>query len=71
MRRHSPHQDARSTERQFDLFAAANRNGAGEALPEWRTLPDQTRQTLIGLLTRLILDHARGDHHLLSEEAAP
>ena len=25
----------------------------------------------IGLLTRLILDHARGDHHPLSEEAAP
>ena len=51
MRRHSPHQNARSTARQFDLFAAASIDSAVEALPDWRTLPDQTRHTLIGLLT--------------------
>src|SRR5262245_56996722 len=62
---------ARSTARQFDLFAPASGADTEKALPEWRTLPDQTRHTLIGLLTRLILDHARGDHHPQSEEAAP
>ena len=46
MRRHSPHRGARrSTARQFDLFAPASGADAGEALPEWRTLPDQTRHT--------------------------
>ena len=29
------------------------------------------RHTLIGLLNRLVLDHARSDHHPQSEEAAP
>jgi hypothetical protein len=56
MRRHSPHQDARSTARQFDLFTPASRAGAEEALPDWRTLPEQTRHTLMSLLTRLILE---------------
>jgi hypothetical protein len=71
MRRHSPHQDARSTARQFDLFTPASRAGAEEALPDWRTLPEQTRHTLMSLLTRLILDHATDDQHPQSEEATP
>ena len=71
MRRDSPHQNAQSTARQFDLFAAASIDSAVEALPDWRTLPDQTRHSLISLLTRLLLDHACGDHHPQSEEAAP
>jgi hypothetical protein len=71
MRRHSPHQSARSTARQFDLFAPASGADTEEVLPDWRTLPDQTRHTLISLLTRLILDHASGDHDPQSEEAAP
>ena len=68
MRRHSPHPGARSTARQFDLFVPASGADTEEELPDWRTLPDQTRHTLIGLLTRLILDHARGDHHPQSEK---
>lgn len=69
--RHSPHQDPRSTARQFDLFAPASRDGTEEALPEWRTLPEQTRQRLMSLLTRLILEHASGDHCPQSKEATP
>jgi hypothetical protein len=30
--------------------------------PEWRTLPAPTRQVLTALMTRLIFDHAAGDH---------
>jgi len=67
MRRGSPLQEARSTARQFDLFAPASIDG--DALPEWQTLPEQTRQTLMGLLTRLIVEHAGGDHCPLPEEA--
>ena len=69
--RHGPHQDPRSTARQFDLFAPASRVGTEEALPEWRTLPEQTRQTLMSLFTRLILEHASGDHCPQSKEATP
>jgi len=69
--RHGPHHNPRSTARQFDLFAPVSRDGAEEALPQWQTLPEQTRQTLMSLLTRLILDHASGDHCPQPEEATP
>jgi hypothetical protein len=69
-RHHSPHQNLQSTSaRQFDLFVPTSRDGAQEALPEWRMLPEETRQTLMSLLTRLILEHASGDHCSQAEEA--
>jgi hypothetical protein len=42
---------------QLDLFA----NGARPprpAVPTWPMLPDQTRRTLTGLVTRLLIAHA-------------
>jgi len=57
-----PHQDVRSTARQFDFFVSE------QALPQWRTLPEEARQELTSLLTRLILDHAGADNPRLLEE---
>jgi len=61
-----PHQDVRSSARQFDFFVPAER-----ALPLWQTLPEEVRQKLTSLLTHLILDHASADHSAQSEEARP
>jgi hypothetical protein len=51
----------RSRTQQFDLFTTAS-GGSTAPTPEWRTLPAPTRQVLTALLTRLIFDHAAGDH---------
>jgi hypothetical protein len=69
--RHGPHQDVRSAPRQFDLFVPATKDNAEQALPQWQTLTEQTRQTVTSLLTRLMLDHASADHPPESEEARP
>jgi hypothetical protein len=66
---HSPQQGVRSTARQFDLFVPAAKTNADQVLPQWQTLPEQTRQTLTSLLARLILDHTSADHTPMSEEA--
>ena len=60
--RHSPHQDVRSTARQFDPFVCATKDNAVQILPQWQNLPGQTRQTLTSLLTCLLVDHASADH---------
>jgi hypothetical protein len=39
---------------QMDLFASRRGTGA----PDWPDLPKDARETLVGLMTRLILDHA-------------
>jgi len=39
-------------------------------LPAWRTLPEETRQTVMSLMARLILDHRHGDRHPTATEAA-
>jgi len=52
----------RNGTQQFDLFTTRT-NGSVTQTPEWRTLPQPTRQALTALLTRLICDHAVGDHH--------
>jgi hypothetical protein len=59
---HSPHQDARSTETQFDLFVPASNDNAEQELPQWQALPEEVRQELTNLLTRLFLAHASADH---------
>jgi hypothetical protein len=53
--------DRRSGIQQFDLFVTGSR-GSAAPTPEWRTLPAPMRQALTALLTRLIVDHAAGDH---------
>jgi len=45
----------RPPKRQLDLFA-----GSPPPAPAWSALPDQTRQALTGLMTRLLLAHAGG-----------
>jgi hypothetical protein len=40
---------------QMDLFAARIAGGA----PDWPDLPKDAREALVGLMTRLILEHAR------------
>lgn len=60
--------DRRSETRQFDLFTTKI-SGSVTQTPEWRTLPQPTRQALTTLLTRLICDHAAGDHHPKPREA--
>ena len=44
-----------SGSQQMDLFASS---GAVVA-PDWSDLPEDARGTLLGLMTRLILDHAQ------------
>jgi len=56
---HNTHRHPRSKARQFDLFAQSAGGGAAQ-IPEWRTLPSETRQALTDLMARLILDHANG-----------
>jgi hypothetical protein len=57
----------RSGTQQFDLFTTRS-DGSVTQTPEWRALPQPTRQALTALLTRLICDHAAGDQHPKSRE---
>ena len=41
--------------KQMDLFASE----AAVGTPSWIDLPDEVRELLIGLMTRLMLDHVR------------
>ena len=59
-RRGNPLQGVRSRTKQFDLFAQPVAEGQAR-MPEWQTLPAETRQALTNLMVRLILDHARDD----------
>jgi hypothetical protein len=52
---------------QFDLFTTRS-DGSVTQTPEWRTLPQPTRQALTALLTRLICDHAADDHRPQTRE---
>jgi hypothetical protein len=51
---------------QMDLFAS--RRGAGA--PYWPDLPKDARETLVGLMTQLILDHARAAAQPTTAEAS-
>ena len=56
-RQDNHHHRLRTRPQQFDLFAQPVEDG--EALvPEWQTLPAETRQALTNLMVRLILEHA-------------
>lgn len=56
-----PH-GGRSETHQFNLFTTES-GSSTTPVPEWRTLPEPTRQALTSLMTRLICDHAASDHH--------
>ena len=52
---------------QFDLFPSPRDPGIAQ-MPQWRTLPTPTRQKLMPLIVRLLLDHAAGDPAVAREE---
>lgn len=47
--------ERRPPPQQMDLFAKK----AVASAPDWRDLPKDAREALVGLMTRLILEHAR------------
>lgn len=60
------HRRPHSNARQFDLFGGAP--SAAAQMPQWQTLPAETRQTLTKLMVRLIFGHA--DRDLAREQEA-
>ncbi len=50
------------SDRQLDLLDP-NIPLAPHVTPGWSLLPEQTRQALTGLITCMLLDHARGETH--------
>ena len=55
---------------QPDLFAPLHTARCDRPTPEWGMLPEQTRQAVTDLMTRLILEHARIDRGRVRTEAA-
>jgi hypothetical protein len=51
--------------RQIELFDGVT----STQMPAWRDLPEETRDTLTGLMARLILEHAQISSHTLRTEA--
>ncbi len=51
---------SQTPDRQFELFDPRPPS-ARCAMPGWGSLPQQTRHTLTGLITRLLVDHAGGE----------
>ena len=62
----SPHSQAQ----QLDLFAPLGAARCDRPTPEWRMLPEETRQAVTGLMARLILEHGRIDRRQALTEAA-
>jgi hypothetical protein len=50
----------RKLDRQPDLFDPPLQPLAHGVMPNWATLPQQTRRMLTTLVTRLLVDHASG-----------
>jgi hypothetical protein len=58
MRRRNDHSgDLRGGPRQIDLFAPVGPDEAA-GTPGWTDLPQETRETLMRLMVRLLLEHA-------------
>ena len=56
---HRPHRRPRRPDHQLDLFQTSQASASISA-PGWSALPDQTRQAVTGLMTRLLIAHAGG-----------
>lgn len=52
---------------QFDLFSSPC-DAETAQMPQWQTLPEQTRRTLTKLMVRLILDHVEDERAARGEE---
>jgi hypothetical protein len=50
----------RAPDRQLDLLDPRPSSAPG-ATPGWSSLPPDTRRTLAGLMTRLLVEHAGGE----------
>jgi hypothetical protein len=61
MRRRRSRLNLRTEAQQIDLFAPTTR-AAAPGMPAWSSLPAEARRALTDLMTRLILDHANGEH---------
>ena len=53
---------------QLDLFRP-DRTTAPPKPPGWTALPQETRHTLTGLMTRLLADHGRCGQAIVGQEA--
>jgi hypothetical protein len=53
---------------QFDLFSNPH-DAEMTQMPQWQTLPVETRLTLTKLMVRLILDHVDGERAPQGEDA--
>ncbi len=62
----SPHSQAQ----QLELFAPLRAASCDRPTPEWRMLPEETRQVVTGLMARLILEHGCIDRGRARMEAA-
>jgi hypothetical protein len=60
-RQRTAHRHPRNKTQQLDLFLRPE-HGVAARTPKWGMLSAQTRQELTGLMVRLILDHADGEH---------
>ena len=49
--------------------SVATANSGAVVAPDWSDLPEDARGTLLGLMTRLILDHAQAAATLIKAEA--
>jgi hypothetical protein len=56
---HRPPQRPRALDRQLDLFPPPQASTLIPA-PGWSALPEQTRQAVTGLMSRLLVAHAGG-----------
>jgi hypothetical protein len=54
------HRRTRTSDRQLDLLDPRLSSAPG-ATPGWSSLPPDTRRTLTGLMTRLLVEHAGGE----------
>ncbi|HVI90907.1 MAG TPA: hypothetical protein VM659_21595 [Dongiaceae bacterium] len=66
-RQHSAHHHPQSKSHQFNLFAQPVVSAA--AVPEWQTLPAETRQALMKLMVCPILEHLQADSPADQKEA--
>ena len=68
MGRRRTHRRTKDANHQLDLFSP-DRTVEPENPPGWTALPQETRHTLTGLMTRLFADHGRCVQAIVGQEA--